>query len=112
MGHKCGGKSTQLFQVEVPECDETEIEDSSEFFEAIDFDLDEIHPQISINAMSVATSFHTMRINGHLGKNTIDILIDSGSTHNFLNVNLAKTFGCKIEPIVVQAVTVVDGNQL
>ena len=65
-----------------------------------------------MNAVTVATSFHTMRINGHLGKKTIHILIDLGSAHNVLDVNLAKTFGCKMEPIVVQAVTVVDGNQL
>jgi len=53
-----------------------------------------------------------MRINRHLGKKTIHILIDSGSTHNFLDVNLAKKLGCKMEPIVVQAVTIADGNQL
>ena len=47
------------------------------------------------------TGYHTVRINGHVGKKTIHILIDSGSTHNFLNVNLDKRLGCKMESIAV-----------
>jgi len=50
-----------------------------------------------MNSMNGGTSFHTMRVNGHLGKKTIHILIDSGSTHKFLDVNLAN------------AVTIADG---
>ena len=65
-----------------------------------------------MNAMNGATGFHTMRINGHLGKKILHIFIDSGNTHNFLDVNLAKRLGCKMNPIAMQAVTIVDGNQL
>ena len=61
-----------------------------------------------MNAMSGFTGFHTMRINGHLGKKTIHVLIDLGITHNCLDVNLAKRLGCKIEPIAAQVVTIAD----
>jgi len=65
-----------------------------------------------MTAINGASGFHTMRINGHLGKKTIHILIESGSTYNFLDVNLAKKLGRKMEPIALQAVTIADGNQL
>lgn len=68
-----------------------------------------MEPQVSMNG---ASGFHAMRINGHLGKKTLHILLDSGSTHNFLDVNLAKKLGCRMEPIAMQAVTIADGNQL
>jgi len=61
-----------------------------------------------MNAMNEASGFHIMRINGHVGKKIVHIVIDSGSTHNFLDVNLAKRLGCKIETIALQAVTIFD----
>lgn len=40
------------------------------------------------------------------------ILIDSGSIHNFLDLELAKKMACSITSIPSQAVTVADGNYL
>lgn len=40
------------------------------------------------------------------------ILIDSGSTHNFLDLQLAKKMGFTIISISSQAVTVPNGNNL
>nr|GEV07727.1 reverse transcriptase [Tanacetum cinerariifolium] len=40
------------------------------------------------------------------------ILVDCGSTHNFLEKNVAQKFGCQIRPTVPLAVTVADGNNL
>ena len=65
-----------------------------------------------MNAMNGVSGFDTMRINEHVEKRTLHILIDSGSTYNFLDVNLAKRLGCKTESIEMQAVTIADGNQL
>ena len=53
-----------------------------------------------------------MRINGYVRKKTIHILIDSGSTRNFLDENLAKLLGCKLELVLMQYVTIADGNKL
>jgi len=53
-----------------------------------------------------------MRINGHVGKKTIHILIDSGSTHNFLDDKLARKLGCKLEHVPAQSVTIAGGNKL
>jgi len=69
---------------------ETDPYNSIEFSRAVDFDSNKINPEISMDAMNGVTSYHTIRINGHVGKKTIHILLDSGSTHNFWDVNLAK----------------------
>ena len=50
----------------------------------------EMIPQLSINAMSGCPDFNTMRVNRHIGKKTIHILLDSGSTHNVLDEQLAR----------------------
>lgn len=59
----------------------------------VEFTEEESMSQISINAMSGHSSFNTMRVNGHMGKKTLHILIDSGSTHNFLDEQLASVWG-------------------
>lgn len=60
----------------------------------------------------VITVFHTLRVRGLVGNVVVHILIDSGSTHNFLDIGMAKKLGCKCLNIPSQAVTVVDGNHL
>ena len=39
---------------------------------------------ISMNAMNGLPSFKTMRITSYVSKKPLHVLIDSGSTHNFL----------------------------
>lgn len=53
-----------------------------------------------------------MRVNVVFDKESLHILIDSGSTRNFLDLTLAKSLGFLLEPISTQAVTVTDGNHL
>lgn len=53
-----------------------------------------------------------MRVTGFYEKKPLYILIASGSTDNFLDVNVARRLGCKLDAIRSQAGTVADGNQL
>lgn len=53
-----------------------------------------------------------MRVVGLAEKKAIHILIDTGSTHNFLDLEYARTMGCTLEPISQQSVTVADGNKI
>ncbi|GKC38453.1 retrotransposable element Tf2, partial [Tanacetum coccineum] len=69
-------------------------------------------PQISLNALTGITSYRTMRVIGHFGKQKIHILIDSGSTHNFLDVFMGKKLGCQIRKINPLQVSMADGNKL
>ncbi|GKD67232.1 putative mitochondrial protein [Tanacetum coccineum] len=53
-----------------------------------------------------------MRIKGHVGKQDVHILVDSGSTHNFVDVQCAKKLGCEIRSICPLQVEVSRGNQM
>jgi len=102
----------QLYLVEVLGDEEEEAGGDVVFNEEVEFEGEEVTPQISINAMHGHSGFNTMRVNGHKGKKTLHILIDSGSTHNFLDEQLARKLGCKLEPITRQLVAIADGNTL
>lgn len=68
--------------------------------------------QLSINAISGLVTYQTMRVSGLYNKKLLHILIDSGSTHNFLDLELAKKFGCKLEAIHPLSVAVANGTKM
>ena len=49
--------------------DEYETEEGDIFNGEVEFEEEDLVPQISINAMSGHSGFNTMRVNGHKGKN-------------------------------------------
>jgi len=52
-------------------------------------------PEISLNAIIGTPSPKTMRLVGIVQFHSLTILIDSGSTHNFLDVKFAVSLGFK-----------------
>ncbi|GJT33946.1 hypothetical protein Tco_0924365 [Tanacetum coccineum] len=52
----------------------------------------------------------TLRIRGYVGKQVVYILIDCGSTHNFMDIQTAKRIGCKMQSICPLKVDVADGG--
>ncbi|GKD80508.1 reverse transcriptase, partial [Tanacetum coccineum] len=74
--------------------------------------IQDLQPQISLNALTGTNNFPTMRVFGTVGKHLVHILVGCGSTHNFLDKNIAKKLGCSIRPTRPLAVTVADGNNL
>ncbi|GJS65454.1 reverse transcriptase [Tanacetum coccineum] len=79
----------------------------------VDTGLMDLHaPLISLNALTGTTNFKTMRVIGTTDKHTINILIDCGSTHNFLDKNMAKKLCYHIRSTCPLPVTVADGNNL
>lgn len=76
-----------------------EVDDDEEHLETIqtqdtsietDHELTLDTPQLSLQALTGAPNFHTMRISALHNKKLIQILLDSGSTHNFLDLDIAK----------------------
>ncbi|XP_074271624.1 uncharacterized protein LOC141595557 [Silene latifolia] len=113
--HVCKFKGTQLFAIEIVGDEEEDVvemhgNEEEEDTEVV-YDMSTSEPCISVNALSGCTGFQTMRVTGYVGKTAVHILIDSGSTHNFLDQNMAMKLGCKLDKIVPQAVTVADGSQ-
>ncbi|XP_042017791.1 uncharacterized protein LOC121765658 [Salvia splendens] len=72
------------------------------------------NPLISIHAISGSSScsFKTIRITGRVGNRPLHILVDSGSTYNFLDLRLAKRLGLQLTPIRPVSVDVAVGNRL
>nr|GEW41408.1 hypothetical protein [Tanacetum cinerariifolium] len=82
-GHKCNG---QLYSLEV----------------------------VSENDIELITEGEgeTMKVKGMLGKHTLQILIDCGSTHNFLDLKTAKNLGCKFKSTITLQVYVANGQNM
>jgi len=53
-----------------------------------------------------------MRVTSYCGKKSLHILIDSGSTHKFLDLHIAQKMVCQTEAMDTVSVTVVDGNKV
>ena len=69
------------------------------------------NPTISLHAINGLTesSQQTMRIVGRYKRKPIHLLIDSGSTHNFLDLNIARGLGCNLQAIPSVSITVANG---
>ncbi|GJW00063.1 hypothetical protein Tco_1555314 [Tanacetum coccineum] len=61
----------------------------------IEYELSDT-PHISLNALSGVPTHNTMRAKGHVLKQILHILMDSRSTHNFLDLYTAKKMGRRI----------------
>ncbi|KAF8413570.1 hypothetical protein HHK36_001561 [Tetracentron sinense] len=76
----------------------------------------EEHPQeeplISVHALAGSVSYQTMRVRGKIKQRVVTILIDSGSTHNFLDPSVAKQTGCSIQQTNPLWVTVANGSKI
>ena len=63
-GHKCSNTGKQLFLVEVLGDEEGVADEEVVFNGEVEFEAEELTPQISINAMHGHAGFSTMRVNG------------------------------------------------
>ena len=109
-GHKCASKGKRLFLVEVlGEEEEAQEEMEEEETGSVE---EEIAPRLSFSAMNGSSSFQTMRVNGQWGKRVLHILVDSGSTYNFMDEHLALQLGCQLQPMAKQAVAIPDGTSM
>ncbi|XP_076942382.1 uncharacterized protein LOC143612235 [Bidens hawaiensis] len=98
-GHKCA--RNQLYLIEVD--DEGFMAD----------ELQEEHePVISINALLGLHSYSTMKVQGSVGTRRLYILIDSGSTHNFVDIRVAKKLQCVVKDVKPLTISVADGKQM
>lgn len=51
-----------------------------------------------------------MRVNGHANKKVLHIMVDSGSSHNFLDLQTAKRLGCKLRNVCPLQIEVANGH--
>jgi hypothetical protein len=76
-GHKCG--ENKLFYIDCVEEEDKELEPSRVI------DLEEITPMIYCHALASINTPKILNIQGYIKKKKVTMLINSGSTHNFIN---------------------------
>jgi hypothetical protein len=108
-GHKCGEK--KLFYIDCEEEEEQEQEQEQEpsqdeNVEAIS--SEELTPTISCNALAGINTPQTLKIEGYIKKKKVIVLIDFGTTHNFIHYKLAKDLNCFVYPAPEFQVMIVD----
>ena len=67
---------------------------------------------ISCNSLVGITTPQTLKIEGHIKKKKMRVLIDSGSTHNFIHCKVAKELNCFLYPAPECQVMVVNGGTI
>ncbi|KAL5790285.1 hypothetical protein ACOSQ2_005173 [Xanthoceras sorbifolium] len=98
MGEEEEERADDTETVEVPEEDEPEI------------NREEM--SISHHALTGCAGLQTIRLRGKVRHREITILVDSGSTHNFLDPNTAQLTGVEIEETETLWVTVGGGGKI
>jgi hypothetical protein len=95
--HKCGEKN--LFHIDCEEEEEEEQEQEPSQDENVEAILcEELTLTISCNALARISTPQTLNIEGYIKKKNVIVLIDSGSTHNFIHYKLSKALNCFIYP--------------
>lgn len=111
LGHVCQRK--QLYKVEVwsDERDDENMDGAGEI-EIEEEVVEEAH--LSIHAMSGMTvpNFHTMKVHGRVGNKEFSILMDGGSSHNFIHPNMITKFGIRTQQLGKIAVALASGGRM
>ena len=68
--------------------------------------------QISLHALLGHTAPETLRMTGRISQQPVVILIDGGSTHNFVHACLVKSLGLNPQPTPTLRVLVGNGNEV
>lgn len=80
--------------------------DEEEFVDAAE-DL-----QMSLHALSGNYGKQTMKVEGFFGTQRMHILIDKGSTHNFISESTVRRLKCPLQKVQAVPVKVANGHEL
>ena len=106
-GHRC--RNRKMYSLCIIE-DDGDSSEGEEPVEAMEFET--LTPHLSIQAIQGTSGCQTIKVWGKIGRYPIFILIDSGSTHNFLNAELVNKLGCSTSPIKPLAVEAANGGTM
>jgi hypothetical protein len=103
LGHKC--KEQKFFMAISEDISEEDIENPlvSKSPKTLDItppsDLPEVEPVISLNALTGFFAPQTLKLIGYISHQKVIILVDSGSTHNFVHYHIAQETHCYIHAV-------------
>ena len=109
-GHRCNAKSLHMIEG-IEEEEEGEVK---EFNETVPEECTERRPidefGLSLNALAENDTYNTIRIKGNCQGRDLIILIDSGSTHSFIDEATITELNVSKSKTTLLAVTVANGN--
>ena len=73
---------------------------------------EEMNPTISCNALARITTSQTIKIEGHIKKKKVIVLIDSRSTHNFIHCKITKELNYFLYLALEHQVMIVSGGTI
>lgn len=92
--------------------DDDETEDTTELAMAEPFEEMVTADISSLNALAGQVNPRSLRLIGEVGSHCFQVLIDSGSTHNFIKPVLAEQLGLPIQPTTHFRVYIGNGDFL
>ena len=109
--HNLKHKRAQILYIDVDQGDLSENEeDDAPATDVTIEDQDHKVPTISVHALNGSPTYNCMRIMGQYGKRKLHPLIDPGSTHNFVDLQMAKVLGCNLKAIKPMTVLAASGD--
>nr|GEZ82096.1 hypothetical protein [Tanacetum cinerariifolium] len=105
-GHKCS--KPQFFMI--GDAEETENENLTN--DALETHADEVQGEISFHAISETILSQTLRLPERIQNKDVVVLVDGGSTHNFVDQELVNRLGLQVDPPVNFLVVVANREKL
>lgn len=68
--------------------------------------------EVSIHILSGSANFNSMKLLGRIGNSNVEILVDSRSTHNFLDLLVVQTFRLHLVTNLNMQVQVANGKKI
>jgi hypothetical protein len=115
-GHKC--KEQKLFMAiseDVPEEDVTiPLVEYPSLPDATQEPVDppKVDPLISLHALTGFSAPQTLKLIGYIKHRKVIILVDSGSTHNFIHCRIAQETNCYIRAVNNFQIMIVNGGSM
>lgn len=107
VGHKCKRRHIFLIEVGEKEVTGTQIEQG----QGTEAETEEL-TEISLHAISGTLGNSTMKVEGEVNNKRLQLLIDSGSTHNFLDESMTDKLGCRTEQVALMKVLVANDSEI
>ena len=112
-GHRC--KNRQIYLLTVEDADE-EPGEELEVMEGSMEENDQVNlmnkPYLSLHALEGTFNYQTMRKKGAMGKKIMCLLVDIGSTYNFIDARMEIKLGCIMEKVPKLKVLATNGEEL
>lgn len=106
-GHKCVKPQLYLMvgEDDVDEAENRPNPPETNIEENVSISSNDELPGVSIHALNGTQGIHTIKIEGTIGKQAVRILVDTGSTHNFVSTGVLRNQGIPTsycQPLKVQ----------